>query len=77
MSPEFFKYHKMQELALMSQITVAHAVLIHNKQDLTLSKLTQDILQAKGTSNLKHNQPFNPIIFQHPTEQFSSLQTLK
>ena len=61
----------------MSQITVAHSVLTHNEEDLTLSKLRQDIASAKGVSNLKqlshHSSntinPLPPMVFKHPTEQ--------
>jgi len=33
-SPAWFKCQYMQELALMSQITVAHHILTYNKEDL-------------------------------------------
>jgi hypothetical protein len=76
-SPDWFKYQYIQVLALMSQITVAHSVLTHNEEDLTLSKLRQDIAPAKGVSNLKqlshHSSntinPLPPMVFKHPTEQ--------
>ena len=52
-SPGWFKCQYVQELALMSQITVAHPVLTYNEEDLTLAKLKQDIVPAKEMSNLK------------------------
>jgi hypothetical protein len=49
-SPGWFKYQYIQELALMSQITVAHPVLTYKREDLTLSKLKQDTVPAKEMS---------------------------
>lgn len=52
-SPDWVKYQYMEELVLMSQNTFAHPVLTRHAQDLTLSKLRQDIVPAKGMSNCK------------------------
>ena len=76
-SPDWFKCQYMQELALMSQIAIAHSVLTYNKEDLTLSNLKQDIVPAKELSNLRqlryHSSniinPLTSMVFKHPTEQ--------
>jgi len=76
-SSDWFKCQDVQELALMSQITVAHPVLTYNKEDLTLSKLKQDIVPAREMSYLKQlsyhsSNIINPLtskVFKHPTEK--------
>lgn len=76
-SPDWFKCQYVQELALMSQITVVHPVLTHNEEDLTLAKLKQDTVPAKELSNFKQLSyyssniinPLTSMVFKHPTEQ--------
>jgi hypothetical protein len=76
-SPGWFKHQYIQELALMSQIRVAHPVFTYNKEDLTLSKLKQDIVPVKEMSNLKqlsyHSSniinPLTSMAFKSLTEQ--------